>query len=328
MFVYIAVLEMLVPIFALYSDISRFMLDLHVQDETAPLKTVILGTADRNGPTPSPDEAYDPKSLEHILKGTYPTEQNMCTEIEGFRHTLERHGVDVLQPRVVPGLNQIFTRDIGFVIEDRFFKGNILPDRADEWEAINHIIEQIPRDHVVIPPDDVHIEGGDVMLWGGRIFVGTYENADYAEQKTARTNVQGVDFLKAYFPDKEVRGFDLIKSDDDARANALHLDFCFQPVGKDKAIVYGGGFRREEDFAYLKKLFGPKNLFQINADEMYHMYSNVFSISPDVVVSERRFVRLNNWLEQQGFVVERIAYHEIGKQEGLLRCSTLPLVRH
>ena len=57
------------------------------------------------------------------------------------------------------------------------------------------------------------------------------------------------------------------------------------------------------------------------------MYSNVFSISPKVVVSEQNFLRLNNWLRAQGFTVEEIPYAEIGKQEGLLRCSTMPLIR-
>jgi N-dimethylarginine dimethylaminohydrolase len=57
------------------------------------------------------------------------------------------------------------------------------------------------------------------------------------------------------------------------------------------------------------------------------MYSNVFSISPDVVVSERNFTRLNNWLREKGFTVEEIPYAEISKQEGLLRCSTMPLIR-
>jgi N-dimethylarginine dimethylaminohydrolase len=57
------------------------------------------------------------------------------------------------------------------------------------------------------------------------------------------------------------------------------------------------------------------------------MYSNVFSIAPDVVVSERKFHRLNKWLRKNGFTVEEIPYAEIAKQEGLLRCSTLPLIR-
>jgi len=60
---------------------------------------------------------------------------------------------------------------------------------------------------------------------------------------------------------------------------------------------------------------------------MYNMYSNVFSIDSNVVVSEKKFTRLNKWLRKNGFIVEEIPYAEIAKQEGLLRCSTLPLIR-
>ena len=60
---------------------------------------------------------------------------------------------------------------------------------------------------------------------------------------------------------------------------------------------------------------------------MYNMNSNVFSIDTNVVVSEKKFTRLNNWLRENGFIVEEIPYSEIAKQEGLLRCSTLPLIR-
>ena len=38
------------------------MSQLHVQDETSRLRAVVLGTAVSNGPTPKPEEAYDPKS--------------------------------------------------------------------------------------------------------------------------------------------------------------------------------------------------------------------------------------------------------------------------
>jgi len=60
---------------------------------------------------------------------------------------------------------------------------------------------------------------------------------------------------------------------------------------------------------------------------MYNMNSNVFSIDSNVVVSEKKFKRLNTWLRANGFIVEEIPYAEISKQEGLLRCSTLPLIR-
>jgi N-dimethylarginine dimethylaminohydrolase len=303
------------------------MLQLHVQDETSRLRAVVLGTAESNGPTPKPEEAYDPKSLEHIKAGTYPIEADMVPEMNAFETVLKKYGVTVFRPQLISDYNQIFTRDIGFVIDNIFIKSNILPDRERELDAIQYVIDQIQPAQVVRPPEEVHIEGGDVMLWENYIFVGTYKGSDYKDYITARTNMQGVEYLRKLFPNKIVKEFDLVKSKIEARDNALHLDCCFQPVGKDKAIIYKRGFREEADYLFLEQLFGIDNLFHIKRKEMYHMYSNVFSIAPDVVVSERKFHRLNKWLRKNGFTVEEIPYAEIAKQEGLLRCSTLPLIR-
>ena len=60
---------------------------------------------------------------------------------------------------------------------------------------------------------------------------------------------------------------------------------------------------------------------------MASMNCNVVSITEHVVVSERSFTRLNQWLRLQGFIVEEVAYSEISKQGGLFRCSTMPLIR-
>lgn len=303
------------------------MLKLRVTNETDRLKAVILGTAVSNGATPTLEEAYDPKSAEHIKAGTYPIEKDMVAEMDAFAAVLQKYGVQVYRPEIIRDCNQIFTRDIGFVIDDVFIKANILPDRQAEFQAIEYIVKQMNPDKVVTPPEEVHIEGGDVMPWNEHIFIGTYKGDDYKEQVTARTNMAGVAFIQKLFPHKKVKEFDLVKSKTEARDNALHLDCCFQPVGKNKAIIYRGGFRSEADYQYLVDIFGTENLFHIEREEMYEMNSNVFSISPEVVVSEKHFTRLNAWLRAQGFTVEEIPYSEISKQEGLLRCSTLPLLR-
>lgn len=303
------------------------MLELNIKNETSRLRAVVLGTAINNGPTPSIEEAYDPKSLEHILAGTYPKESEMVVEMEAFNAVLKKYQVTVFRPQLIENYNQIFTRDIGFVIDDTFIKSNILPDRERELDAIQYVIDQINPAKVVRPPEEVHIEGGDVMLWNNYIFIGTYKGSDYKDYITARTNWEGVEYIKQLFPNKIVKEFDLVKSKIEARDNALHLDCCFQPVGTDKGIIYKRGFREEADYMFLVNLFGKENLFHITREEMYHMNSNVFSIAPDVVVSERNFTRLNNWLRANNFTVEEIPYAEIAKQEGLLRCSTLPLIR-
>ena len=300
---------------------------VEVKNETNRLRAVILGTAQSNGATPTAEEAYDPKSLEHILKGTYPLEKDMVLEMEAFAQVLKKYEVEVYRPEIIKDCNQIFTRDIGFVIDSKFIKANILPERENEFQAIEYIVEQIPSSQYIVPPTEVHIEGGDVMPWNDHIFIGTYKGEDYTHYKTARTNMAGVNFIKELFPNKIIKEFDLVKSNKEPRDNALHLDCCFQPVGTNKGIIYKGGFRNEKDYEYLVELFGKENLFHIEREEMYHMFSNIFSISPNVVVSERNFVRLNQWLRDNGFVVEEIPYSEISKQEGLLRCSTLPLRR-
>ena len=303
------------------------MLQLNVKNETSRLKAVVLGSAISNGAVPKASEAYDPKSLEHILAGTYPVEQDMIFEMKAFNDVFQKYNVKVYRPELIENYNQIFSRDIGFVIDDIFIKANILPDRERELDAIQYILDEINPEKVIRPPAEVHIEGGDVILWNDYIFIGTYKGSDYKDHITARTNVEGVAFIKNTFPDKIVKEFDLVKSKLEARDNALHLDCCFQPVGTNKGIIYKSGFREESDYVFLLELFGKENLFHITREEMYEMNSNVFSIDENIVVSEKKFTRLNNWLRENNFIVEEIPYAEISKQEGLLRCSTLPLIR-
>lgn len=303
------------------------MLHVNVKNETSRLRAVVLGTALSNGPTPTVEEAYDPKSLEHIKAGTYPVEADMIAEMEALNAVFQKYDVEVYRPQIINDYNQIFSRDIGFVIDDVFIKANILPDRERELDAIQYIIDKMDPAKVVRPPEEVHIEGGDVILWNDHIFIGTYKGSDYKDFITARTNMHGVNYIKQLFPNKIVKEFDLVKSRIEARDNALHLDCCFQPVGKDKGVIYKSGFREEADYLYLVDLFGKDNLFHIDRDEMYHMTSNFFSIDDNVVVIEKGFTRLKNWLLERGFTVEEVPYAEIAKQEGLLRCSTLPLIR-
>ncbi|TLP82137.1 dimethylarginine dimethylaminohydrolase family protein [Maribacter sp. ACAM166] len=303
------------------------MLHLNINNEIAPLKAVVLGIAESSGPVPTPQEAYDPKSLEHILAGTYPKESDMILEMEAFRKVFEKYDVKVFRPEVLENCNQIFSRDIAFVIGNKLIKANILPDREKEVDAILHVLDKIDDDQILQPPAEVHVEGGDVMPWNEYIFVGTYSASDYPNYITARTNKAAVEYLTQQFPDKKIKSFELRKSNTIAKNNALHLDCCFQPLGRGKAILHKNGFLVEDEYQWLVNYFGKENIFEIDALEMYTMFSNVFSISPNVVVSERNFTRLNKWLREQGFTVEEIPYAEISKQEGLLRCSTLPLIR-
>jgi len=300
---------------------------LNIKNETSRLRAVILGTAESNGAIPSIEDAYDPKSVEHIKAGTYPNEADMVKEIEAVVKVLEKYDVTVYRPQLIADYNQIFSRDIAFVIEDKLIKANILPNREREYEAIQHVLDHIGEENIIVLPEECHVEGGDVMPYNDYIFIGTYSGEDYSDYITARTNMDAVIAIQELFPHKIVKSFELRKSNTDPKENALHLDCCFQPIGKNKAILHKNGFLIEREYEWLLNFFGKENVFEITKDEMYNMNSNIFSISEDVIISEKNFTRLNTWLRDNGFTVEEVAYAEIAKQEGLLRCSTMPLIR-
>lgn len=303
-------------------------MNLNIKNETAKLKTVVLGQPNSNGDVPDINETFDSKSYESVKKGIYPKEEDIVKEMNAFKAVLEKHDVEVLRPKELKNYNQVFSRDVGFVIDDKLIVANLIEDREKELEAYHDIFEEIDDSKIIRIDKEAHVEGGDVIMWNEFMFVGTYKKPDYSTFKTARTNALAVDMLKHYFPDKWVIDMELVKDDKDPYRGILHLDCCFQPVGKDKAILYKDGFLNERHYEVIKDLFGRKNVFELTREEMYWMSPNVFSISPEVVVSEQNFTRLNKHMrEEWGMVVEEIPYREVSKMGGLLRCSTMPLIR-
>ncbi len=301
------------------------MITVKILDETAPLEAVILGTAESMGGVPKIEETYDPKSKEHILAGTFPKEKDLMEEMTQVSKVLEKHGVKVYRPNNIDQLNQIFSRDIAFVIQDKLVVPCVTPERKLESDGIQYVVDQV--ENVLLPDEHERMEGGDIMPWRDHIFVGYSKEEDFKKYTVSRTNEAAVDYLKRTFADFTVKPFELKKSDDDPRENALHLDCCFQPVGQDKAVIYRGGFKNEEDTEFLIHFFGEDNVFEITKEEMYEMNSNFFSISPEVVISDSSFSRLNEQFRKWGLTVEEVKYRETAKMEGLLRCSTMPLRR-
>ena len=138
---------------------------------------------------------------------------------------------------------------------------NILEDRSNEIQALKHLLDKIPQAQIIEFPEDAHIEGGDVMPWGDYIFVGTYKEKDYRKYITARTNMAAVARLQELFPEKKVVSFSLKKSNFDPCENALHLDCCFQPLGRGKAIIYRAGFLIESEYQWLIDFLVQKMFF-------------------------------------------------------------------
>ena len=117
------------------------MINLNVNNETDLLKSVLLGIANSNGPIPALEDCYDPNSLMHIKAGSYPEEDDMINEMRELESVFESYNVKVYRPKLISNYNQIFARDIAFVIDKVLIKANILPDREREFGAVSDIIK-------------------------------------------------------------------------------------------------------------------------------------------------------------------------------------------
>jgi ddaH family protein len=301
---------------------------LNINNETGRLKSVVLGQPVSMGADPTLEESYDAKSYHTIQQGVYPKEEDIIHEMTEFEKVLKKYDVEVIRPDIIKDYNQVFARDVAFVIEDKMILSNLIPDRADEQEAYSKIFEQVEWRKIINLPDTAHIEGGDVIVWNDFLFIGTCFSEDYRNFKTARTNEYAIETLKEYFPKKRIIDLELKKNDTVPYEGILHLDCTFNPVGKDKCIIYKDGFVDESDYRLILDIFGEENCFHVTKEEMFEMNPNIFSISPEVVVSDATFTRMNRHLQDVWNIkVEEIPYREISKMGGLLRCSTMPLVR-
>lgn len=287
-------------------------MEIFVTNETAQLESVVLGIGIDKGAY----RGINPMIRKHLVEKTAPTEADICREIKTFEEILCQNNVRIYRPSNLSAVEQIFTRDIGFVIDDYFFVSNMKhPERKPEVKGINYILRSLNRAKIIRIPDNILVEGGDVILWNNYVFVGISD----------RTTSSAIPFLQDLLPNKKVLGFELAVDQNSPDQNILHLDCTFQPIGTDEAIVYKNGFLNPDNELF--DLFPKGKRIEVNLKEKNQMFPNIFSISPEKIVIEKGFRRLRDELKERGYTVFEVDYSETSKLGGLLRCSTLPLKR-
>ena len=132
---------------------------LNIKNETSRLKSVVLGQPKSIGPVPTLEESYDAKSYYSIENGIYPKEEDIIAEMTAFEKVLKKYDVEVFRPNIIKDYNQVFARDVAFVIEDKMIISNVIKDRADEQEAYRKIFEKVEWRKIINLPETAHIEG-------------------------------------------------------------------------------------------------------------------------------------------------------------------------
>ena len=286
-------------------------MDVFVDSETAPLRSVIVGYPDNF-------LQVDAEIINETQRRWYsgpdaPTPAAVTEQLNGFIEVLESHDVTVYQPHPLAHLpDQMMTRDIGVVIGDTFVVTTMAArSRRHEWRGYAHLFEHFPEHvKVLFGPEDLVIEGGDVIVDRGKVFVGIGQ----------RTNLAGAAWLMQLVPEFEIVPISLNGLDDGE--DVLHLDCSFLPVGDGYALIYPGGMRDVP--AAVRDTY---ELIEVNRAEQQVLGTNVLSIDPSTVISQPTSERINAEMRARGIAVIEVPYSEPPKTGGSFRCCTLPLHR-
>ena len=286
-------------------------MDVHVDSETAPLRSVIVGY---------PDNFLDvePEIINETQRRFYhgpeaPTKEAVTEQLNGFIAVLHSRGVRVHQPRPLPYIpDQMMTRDIGVVIGDTLVVTTMAAhSRKHEWRGYAYLFEDfMPDTKIIFGPEDLVIEGGDIIVDKGKVFVGIGQ----------RTTLTGAAWLMQLVPDYEIVPMNLrgLRDGEDI----LHLDCSFLPVGENSALIYPDGMR--EVPASARETY---DLIEVTRDEQQRLGTNVLSLDPSTVVSQPTSTRINDEMRARGIDVIEVPYAEPAKTGGSFRCCTLPLHR-
>ena len=298
------------------------MIKLNIHNETAALQVMVVGIAKNMGGVPSIEKCFDPKSKEHVLAGTYPKEKDCIKEMDALVKVLDKYNIKVCRPENIEGLNQIFTRDIAFVIEDKLVIPNIIKNREKETAGIDKILNEIAKEDIIKMPKGARAEGGDVIPWNEYIFVGYSEKEDFEKYTVARTNKAGLEFLEISFSNKIVKGFELNKSDENPKDNALHLDCCFS-VMPNNHLLYSKQYISSLPQFVRKKYICKKveDLLEknVNAD----LATNNLIIGNNIITTNQpKFKGVRSYLKKIGFNVIELKYGTLWRHGGGVRCLT------
>ena len=319
---------------------------VYVENEFAPLQKVVLTVSEFGFPKairseelrflPDSDRESNNVNLGKDFAEVYP-EQQQAWDLErtNFAAVLEKYGVEVLRPRQLTTIEKEFGAEDGyanFFVRDPFFTiGNAVIEgslrflqRRNEILPIRDIFEAhvYPEDclYVAAPRPAVHdqadladwhgpfIEGGDVLVYGKKLFVG---NSGLA------SNSLGIRWLsKLLKPNgyqvEEIR----------LHPDILHLDCALGLIREGLMVVC------EEAFldgipAHLRHW----DKINVSLTEAGQLATNGLPINPNVYVTDPVFKSIGDKLSLHGVHVEYVDFQISRSFGGSFRCSTQPLLR-
>lgn len=281
--------------------------------ETDTLKITLIGRAQGY----RINEAYT-EIVNEAQRAGLPQQDQLDEEFENFRRILEEHNVEVRIPDYVGKFvyDQLTPRDIAVVVGNKLILCNMVR-RSRKYEVAGifpHITDFSGQEpDVLIPPPGVLLEGGDIIVDRGHIFVGISQ----------RSNKVGLEWLQSTFSDT-FKVVPLYTKPLAEAENVLHLDCAFNPVGDRLALIYPEGFK-----SISKVIRESYDWIEIDRREQDALATNVLSISPGTLIARNHpdCRRVNEKIREKGIKVVEIPFDGAPATGGSFRCCSMPLVR-
>jgi len=220
---------------------------------------------------------------------------------------LREEGVQVELLPPVRGLPyQHATRDLGVVVGDAIVSSQRVDIRQLEVDVARPLFEK--QGLKLLVPGRGFVEGGDVVVEDGRIWVGI----------GSRTDEWGADFLDKTFGQE----YDVIPLRFHPRYT--HLDTIFGVLGQGRALIFEPAF----DAVSLNRIHEVySSVISLTAQEQRNAGANVLCLDPKRVISISENESVNNQLGELGYEVIAVPFSEVIKSGGSVRCDTLPVER-
>lgn len=214
------------------------------------------------------------------------------------------HGAKVHFMDLNGGPSQVFTRDIGFAVEDILFISNMTdPIRQAEIEGLKELAQKYGlKAHIM----EQKAEGGDIIVDNKLVFVG----------QGIRTNKEAAQEIE-YVLKKNSKDHQVITVAFDE--SKIHLDCVFNILDEETCIISSGVFEPEKVSKHFSKHIWVPD------EDMKDLASNIVQLGKnDYLCSSENFTGI---LNSNGFNTHYIDFSEIIKCNGSLGCCVLPLSR-
>lgn len=277
---------------------------LNINNEYDNLRKVLMASAETfhvHEPINSTQEYYYFKDPPHVSV--------LLEEQQAFVDCLLSYGVDIVwAEKRTDCTNQLNTRDVAFVAKSTFVVCSMKEkERKNEHLGLSGIIDSLQPSDVILRPENLFLEGGDIVLDNKVLFVGISQ----------RTDLRGLEWLKTNFSDNfEVTPVFL-------SPGFLHLDCVFNVISDEYALVLNRGIT-EESLRMINKRY---KVISIHEEEQGYLPTNVFVVNHNNIIADPRCIKTNEMMRIIGKNVHEIKFSEISKIGGSFRCSTCPLVR-